>query len=337
MATPKFTFQASDAVRESILLRMALTGPTGSGKTKTALIIATRMVEKMDGLGPVFFLDSEHKSALKYAWSPRSKTGYKFKHVPMPEDDHSPEAYTAGLDYCEDQGAGVIIVDTLSHLWVGIGGVLELVDEATNKSRTKNGFSEGWGNLTPRYNRVVERLMSCSAHLIFCMRSKSEWVIQENERGKKEPVKLGTTAVMREGIDYEPDLSALMTVPNNDLVIDKSRCDKLILGESFKKPGNDFADIIVEWLTDAEPAMGARTLGEAIAMAVSEGCEGRRGIRRGACEVDRVVQAERGEREPPRHRASAGEGPNRGEPRRGGHRCACPGVACPRGPPASPA
>ena len=36
MATAsKFTFQATDAAREEILLRMALTGPTGSGKTTT--------------------------------------------------------------------------------------------------------------------------------------------------------------------------------------------------------------------------------------------------------------------------------------------------------------
>src|ERR1700710_2991188 len=103
-----YNFQATDATRERILLRAALSGPTGSGKTKTGLILGTRMVERL-GTGPLFVIDSENKSALRYAYSPRSRQGYKFKHVAMPEDDYSPAAYTAALDYCESQGAGGIL------------------------------------------------------------------------------------------------------------------------------------------------------------------------------------------------------------------------------------
>ncbi len=97
MAQRVYNFHASDATRESILLRAGICGPTGSGKTKTGLILGSRMVERL-GTGPLYVIDSENKSALRYAYSPRSRQGYRFKHVPMPEDDYSPAAYVAAMD-----------------------------------------------------------------------------------------------------------------------------------------------------------------------------------------------------------------------------------------------
>ena len=42
-------------------------------------------------------------------------------------------------------------------------------------------------------------------------------------------------------------------------------------GEVIKRPGAEFADVIIEWMKDCEPAHGARTLGEAISIATAEG------------------------------------------------------------------
>lgn len=265
-----YNFHASDATRESILLRAGICGPTGSGKTKTGLILGTRMVERL-GLGPLFVIDSENKSALRYAYSPRSRQGYKFKHVAMPEDDYGPAAYMAALDYCESQGAGVILIDSLSHAWNGINGVLEQVDQVTDRSRSKNAFSEGWKTMTPIHNRLIQRMLGSSAHVIFTLRAKVDWVVQENDRGRKEPVKMGLAPIQREGVDYEPDLFFDMTVPDNGLVVSKSRCDRIAPGEVVRRPGVAFADVIIEWIEDSEPPTGARTLGEAVNQAVAEG------------------------------------------------------------------
>jgi hypothetical protein len=270
MAQRVYNFHASEATRESILLRAGICGPTGSGKTKTGLIIGTRMVERL-GLGPLFVIDSENKSALRYAYSPRSRQGFRFKHVPMPEDDYGPAAYMAALDFCEAQGAGVVLIDSLSHAWNGINGVLEQVDQATDRSRSKNAFSEGWKAMTPVHNRLIQRIQGSSAHVIFTLRAKTDWVIQENERGKREPMKVGLAPVQREGLDYEPDLFFDMTVPDNNLIVSKSRCDRLTPGEVVRRPGAEFADVIIEWIEDSEPPRSARTLGEAVNQAVAEG------------------------------------------------------------------
>lgn len=266
-----FQFQASPATREGILLRAALCGPTGSGKTKTGLMLATRMVERM-GLGPVFVVDSENKSALRYAYSPRSRQGFKFMHVPMPQDDYSPASYMAAIDYCEAQGAGAIVIDSLSHAWVGINGVLEAVDKLTENSRSRNAFSVGWKEMTPQQNRLIQRILGTGAHVIFTLRAKVDWAMEKNaQTGKSEPVKHGMAPVQREGVDYEPDLFFDMTAPDNGLVVTKSRCDTLPQGDLHKKPGAEFADIIIDWLNDAEPPTMARSLGEALNVAVTAG------------------------------------------------------------------
>jgi hypothetical protein len=175
------------------------------------------------------------------------------------------------MDYCESQGAGVILIDSLSHAWNGINGVLEQVDQVTERSRTKNSFSEGWKTMTPVHNRLIQRILGSSAHVIFTLRAKTDWVIQENERGKREPQKVGLAAVQREGVDYEPDLYFDMTVPDNNLIVSKSRCDRLTPGEVVRRPGVEFADVIIEWIEDSEPPKAARTLGEAVNQAVAEG------------------------------------------------------------------
>ncbi len=268
----RYHFVTADAERKAVLLRAGLCGPTGSGKTKTGLILGSRMVEQLD-IGPLYVIDSESRSSLRYAYSPRSREGYRFKHVPMPEDDYSPAAYLAALEHCESEGAGVIIIDSLSHVWAGINGVLELVDQVTEKSRSRNAFSEGWKTMTPIYNRLVQRLLGSSAHVIFTLRAKTEWVIEENERGKREPKKVGMGAVMRDNFDYEPDFWGDLTAPDNSMLVSKSRLDRVAQGELIKRPGVEFADVVCEWLKDAAPAAGARTLGEAIVFAVTEGIQ----------------------------------------------------------------
>src|SRR5262249_27467116 len=138
-----------------------------------------------------------------------------------------------------------------------INGILEQVDQVTERSRSKNAFSEGWKTMTPVHNRLIQRLLGSSAHLIFTLRAKVGWVLAENDKGKLEPRKVGLAPVQREGVDYEPDHFFDMTAPDNALVVSKSRSDRIAPGSVFKKPGNDLSDLIIEWLEDSEPPTGA--------------------------------------------------------------------------------
>ena len=126
--------------------------------------------------------------------------------------------------------------------------------------------------MTPVHNRLIQRILGSSAHVIFTLRAKVDWVVQENERGKKEPVKLGMMPVQREGVDYEPDLFFDMTAPDNALVVSKSRSDRIAPGGRLQEARGRCSPISSSsGSRTASRRTGARTLGEAVNMAVAEG------------------------------------------------------------------
>lgn len=255
-------FEARDATREAILLRAAFYGKANSGKSWTAMLTACHVAEKLN-LGPVYVVDSENGSALRYARSPRTGHGFSFKHVPMPPDDYSPESYVAAIDYCESVGARIILVDGISQEWTDApGSVLEQVDAITEeataakaaraqpgqRAKKASAFSTGWAEMSPRHNVFVQRLLRCSAHTIVTMRCKTAYEVQPNG----EPKKVGLAPIQRPGVEYEFDL--LFKMDDAVLTVEKTRCDRIGPGEKIARPGPEFAQNIVDWIEDTEAA-----------------------------------------------------------------------------------
>lgn len=227
------------ATKKKSKLRMALIGPSGSGKTYSSLLVASHLP------GPIGVIDTEHGSAAKYA--------DEFEFFEPPADlamkNYSPEEYIRVMCLMEDK-VGTLIVDGISHAWMGRGGCLEQVDHYAARERG-NSFG-AWRHVTPQHNALIDAMLSCKCHLIVTMRSKTEWVIDENERGKKVPRKIGTAPVQRDGLEYEFDVVGDMDAENN-LFITKSRC-KAISGLNINKPGESLASALKGWLTDGVDA-----------------------------------------------------------------------------------
>ena len=95
----------------------------------------------------------------------------------------------------------MLIIDSLSHAWAGKDGALELVDKAAARERG-NSFA-AWRHVTPLHNAMVDAIIGARLHIIVTMRSKVEWVIEKDERGKAVPRKIGLQPVQREGLEYE--------------------------------------------------------------------------------------------------------------------------------------
>ncbi|MEU8821827.1 ATP-binding protein [Actinoplanes sp. NPDC048796] len=229
-----FTF--TKATKKAAKGRIALDGPSGSGKTMTALIVAATLGEK------VALIDTEHGSASKYA--------DLFEFDTLHLDRYSPQILIDALAAATAAGYDVVIVDSLSHFWMGTDGMLEQVDKAAKRSGG-HGMS-GWKEMRPVERQMVEALLAYPGHIICTLRVKTDWVEGENARGKRQMMKVGTKAEQREGLEYEFDLVASMDL-SNELTVVKSRCPALS-GEIVTKPGREFAEVFKTWLDDGEQA-----------------------------------------------------------------------------------
>lgn len=246
-------FDFDDATRENILIKMALTGPPGGGKTRSALGIATYLSEYLD-LGEVYLIDSENRSSAKYAYDPRTGKGFKFKSLHLPTNDYSPQCYMRAIEVAEKRGARILIIDSLSHAWNGVKGILEQVNDLTDASRSKNAFSEGWRKATPLQRQFIQAMLGSPAHIIATMRSDPEWVVQEDERGKKSPTMIGLSPQQRKDISFEFDLCIDLKIDHTG-VVSKSRCEELNENNGvYKLPGENVARILAEWVRSSDAA-----------------------------------------------------------------------------------
>jgi hypothetical protein len=139
----------------------------------------------------------------------------------------------------------VLIIDSLSHAWMGKDGALEQVDRIAKRSQNGNSFA-AWRDVTPLHNQLVEAIVSSKSHLIATMRAKTEYVLEPNEKGKMAPRKVGMAPVQRDGLEYEFDVVADLDFDHN-FIVSKSRCFELS-GQVISKPGRNVADILKNWL-----------------------------------------------------------------------------------------
>jgi hypothetical protein len=233
------------ASRKQARLRMALIGPAGAGKTMTALKIATHL-----GAGPVALFDTERGSASKYAGE-TLPDGTRLEFDVLEPDDFSPETYVRAIKAAEDAGYGVLVIDSLSHAWMGRGGALEMVDKASKRAQGGGNNFGAWREVTPKHNEMVDAIVSARLHVIATMRSKMEYVQEKDEKtGKTTIRKIGLQPVQRDGLEYEFDLVGDLDQDNN-LIVGKTRCPALA-GQVFSRAGADVAETLKAWLTDGD-------------------------------------------------------------------------------------
>jgi hypothetical protein len=237
------TFSFTPATKEQVKARIALDGPSGSGKTWTALLTA-KVLAGPDG--KVAVIDTERESASLYA------DEFTFDTLNM--HTYDPRDLVKALAAAGAAGYAVVVIDSLSHFWMGQGGMLEQVDNAARRSYGGNSFG-GWKDARPMERAMIDALLAYPGHVIVTMRTKSEWVIQENDRGKKEPKKVGTKAEQRDGIEYEFTIVGDMDLEHT-LVISKSRARPLA-DAVIRMPDETFGQTILDWLGKGKPMPSA--------------------------------------------------------------------------------
>ena len=228
------------ATKQQARLRMAIDGPSGAGKTYTALTFAFALAEAVGG--KVAVIDTEHASAAKYA--------DEFPDFDVLElDTFTPETYVEAIQLAEKAGYAVLIIDSLSHAWDGVDGALEQVDKAAARSRSGNSYT-AWRDVTPLHRAMIEAILQSDCHIIATMRSKMEYVMDKDGSNKTEIRKVGLAPIQRQGMEYEFDVVADMDV-SHKLVISKSRCSAVADAVQLK-PTGAWMEPVIGWLTSGE-------------------------------------------------------------------------------------
>lgn len=226
--------QIRKAERKKAKLRLGISGASGSGKTWSALEIATGMG------GKIGMIDTEAGRGELYG------SDFEYDIIRL-EAPYSPDRYIEAIKTFEKAGYDILIIDSLSHAWVGEGGVLSIVDKAG-----ANSFTQGWRVGTPKQNALIEALTTSKMHIITTLRVKTEYVVEKNDRGKSEPRKIGLSPVQRDGLEYE--FTIFMDI-NQEHVAHITKDNTKMYDQQYVKPNKEMGEHLMTWLNtgvDAE-------------------------------------------------------------------------------------
>lgn len=188
-----FQLDVKDAVRELVFVKVALMGASGSGKTYSALKMATGMSEALEPIlgrkAKIIMLNNEASRGKYYA----NEFDYSIADIAAP---HEPEKYVSAIKQCVKMGFDIIILDSSSHEWEGDGGCLAI-------HSLLGGKYQDWSKVTPRHNKFIQEIADSPIHIIATMRGKDQYEMDKSEQGRITVTKLGVGAKQREGFEYE--------------------------------------------------------------------------------------------------------------------------------------
>lgn len=249
-------FEIRKAVRKGTPALIGLWGGSGSGKTYTALHIARGLVGPTGKIG---MIDTENRRSEFY-----SDLVGGWDHLDL-QPPFTPDRYRAAFESYERAGGyGCVIVDSMSHVWEGDGGVLDMADAGrTQDGRPLIGLKK-WQAPKMAYKRMVNSLLRAPFHVIFCLRAK-DGVKQVGSGQSAKIESVGAQPICGKGFIYEVTVGALLG-PDHCPIVPGERsliqCDPLI--PSIKAP-----DALKSIFTVGQP-LGVET-GKRIAEWVSGG------------------------------------------------------------------
>lgn len=194
---PARTFEDTEARRASVPLMIGLTGPSGGGKTFSALRLATG-IQRVTG-GDTYVVDTESRRALHYA------DRFKFRHVPFAAP-FGPLDYLQAVEHCARRGAKVVVVDSMSHEHEGPGGVLEMHEAEMQRLGGERMTMLAWAKPKAERRRMINSILQLPVSAIFCFRAKEKLKVV---RGK-EPVPLGYCPIAGEEFVFEMTVNCLL-------------------------------------------------------------------------------------------------------------------------------
>lgn len=175
---------------------IGIAGQSGDGKTLTAILIAMGMVDNPSEIG---FLDAENKRGSLYA-----------NILPKPfmigdlYPPFSPTRYATAIQQFQDAGVKVLIVDSISHMVEGSGG-MEDIANAPKADGSPRKMAD-WITAKKENKKFMNVVLQSNMHIIFCVRAREKTDFKDPMK----PVSLGIQPVCEKNFMFEMTASIMM-------------------------------------------------------------------------------------------------------------------------------
>jgi len=181
------TFAIRKATRRAVPQLMAIWGPTFSGKTYGALLVAAGMVKPNEKVG---FIDTENGRGSAFADDSAIckllPQGYDVIEIDPP---FHPKRYIAAIRQFEQEGYSLVITDSGSHAWSGEGGGLDMKEH-----------DKGWQKAKLWSKRLVSAYCFSPIHHIVCLRAQEKVKVLD---GGKTYVPLGVLPICEKSLPFD--------------------------------------------------------------------------------------------------------------------------------------
>lgn len=178
------------AKREGARLVIGIAGVSGSGKTYTALQLAFGLANC--DAKKVGFLDTENRRGSLYADSLPQPFLIGDLYAPF-----SPQRYIDAIKEFQDAGVEVLVIDSVTHEWEGVGGCEEIA------SATR--FPD-WKTAKAHHKRFMNFMLQSNMHIIACIRAREKVDFSD----PKNPRPLGIQPIQEKNFMFEMTASVLM-------------------------------------------------------------------------------------------------------------------------------
>ena len=228
MASSEFEFETMG--REQSKLSVAVYAPSGAGKT-TALIKAAMGIrnilypgKSLEEIG--LFIDTERRSSTKSVG--RSIGGDVLEPLELYafEPPFDIEKLWRLIDYAVTvKHKKIIIVDSYTAFWSGKDGILENVAELDVKLADAKKLYGAWSEkeIISKKNVLKNLMTNSEAHILMGFRAKTEYVLEQNSRGKTVPRAVGVKEDMQTDVRYEFDCVLSIDKETHGIQIVKDR------------------------------------------------------------------------------------------------------------------
>lgn len=235
-----FEFESMDKTQSK--LSVAVYGPSGSGKTVAALKLAQGIqeqlypTENLEDIG--LYIDTERRSSTKVVG--RNVGGETLKPLQLYVFEPPFDIYKLAelVNYAVSKGKKIIVVDSYTAFWSGMDGILDRVAELDVELGSAKKAYGAWSEkeIVKKKNILKNLMTNTEAHLIFCFRAKTEYVMEPNFKGKLAPKAVGLKEDMQQDVRYEFDTVISIDKDTHSAEVVKDRIGYLEVRETSSNP-----------------------------------------------------------------------------------------------------